>query len=110
MCFSILHSRRNISQPTGIFISRRMIQSSSLGLVQAGRVLTERGTFWERSSPGVGFVGCLSEGQLLGKAKWEKLLADWITATGVGLVGQDRGDKEAERVERNDGWRRGPFL
>jgi hypothetical protein len=44
-----------------------------------------------------------SLGQLLGKAKWEKPLADWIPATGVGLVGQDRGDKEAERVERNDG-------
>jgi hypothetical protein len=41
--------------------------------------------------------------QVLGKSKWEKPLADWITATGVGLVGQDRGDKEAERVERNHG-------
>jgi hypothetical protein len=28
-----------------------------------------------------------SVGQLLGKSKWEKPLADWITATGVGLVG-----------------------
>jgi hypothetical protein len=26
-----------------------------------------------------------SVGQLLGKSKWEKPLADWITATGVGL-------------------------
>jgi hypothetical protein len=51
-----------------------------------------------------------SVGQLLGKAKWEKPLADSITATGVGLVGQDRGDNEAERVERNDGWRREPFM
>jgi hypothetical protein len=51
-----------------------------------------------------------SVGQLLGKSKWEKPLADWITATGVGLVGQDRVDKEDERVERNDGWRREPFL
>jgi hypothetical protein len=48
--------------------------------------------------------------QLLGKSKWEKPLADWITATGVGLVGQDMVDKEDERVERNDGWRREPFL
>jgi hypothetical protein len=33
----------------------------------------------------------------------EKLLTGWITATGVGLVGQEIRDKEAERVERNDG-------
>jgi hypothetical protein len=51
-----------------------------------------------------------SVGQLLGKSRWEKPLADWITATGVGLVGQDRVDQEDERVERNDGWRREPFL
>jgi hypothetical protein len=51
-----------------------------------------------------------SVGQLLGKSKWEKPLADWITATGVGLVGQDRVDKEDERVERNDGWRWETFL
>jgi hypothetical protein len=51
-----------------------------------------------------------SVGQLLGKSKWEQPLADWITATGVGLVGQDRVDKEDARVERNDGWRREPFL
>jgi hypothetical protein len=43
-------------------------------------------------------------GQLLGKSKWEKSLADWIMATGVGLAGQEMRDKEAERVERNDGW------
>jgi hypothetical protein len=41
--------------------------------------------------------------QLLGKSKWEKPLADCITAKGVGLVGQEMRDKEAERVERNDG-------
>jgi hypothetical protein len=51
-----------------------------------------------------------SVGQLLGKSKWEKPLADRITATGVGLVGQDRVDKEDERVERHYGWRREPFL
>jgi hypothetical protein len=45
-----------------------------------------------------------SVGQLLGKPKWEKTLADWITATSVGLVGQDRVDKEDEWVEGNDGW------
>jgi hypothetical protein len=51
-----------------------------------------------------------SLGQLLGKSKWEKPLADWIMATGVGLVGQEMRDKECERVEKNDGWRREPFL
>jgi hypothetical protein len=35
---------------------------------------------------------------------------DWIMATGVWLVGQEMRDIEAERVERNDGWRREPFL
>jgi hypothetical protein len=50
-----------------------------------------------------------SVGQLFGKSKWEKPLADWITATGVGLLGQDRVDED-ERVKRNDGWRREPFL
>jgi hypothetical protein len=49
-------------------------------------------------------------GQLLGKSKWEKPLADWIVATGVGLLGNEFRDNEAERVERNDGWRRQPFL
>jgi hypothetical protein len=39
-----------------------------------------------------------------------KPLADWIIATDVGLVGQDRVDKEDERVERNDAWRRERFL
>jgi hypothetical protein len=70
-----------------------------------------RKDFWDRPDE----VGRMrkrptSVGQLLGKAKLKKPLADWITATGVGLIGQDRGDKEAERVERNDGWRREPFL
>jgi hypothetical protein len=51
-----------------------------------------------------------SLGQLLGKAKWEKPLVDWTTATGVGLLGPERRDREVERVERNDGWRRGPFI
>jgi hypothetical protein len=49
-------------------------------------------------------------GQLLGKAKWEKPLADWIVATGVGLLGPGKQDFEAEQVERNDGWRREPFV
>jgi hypothetical protein len=40
----------------------------------------------------------------------KKPLADWIMATGVDLVGQEMRDKEAERVERNDAWRREPFL
>jgi hypothetical protein len=30
--------------------------------------------------------------------------------TGVGLVGQDRVEKEDERVERNDGWQQELFL
>jgi hypothetical protein len=51
-----------------------------------------------------------SVGQLLGKSKWEKRLADWIMATGVGLPGSERRDFEAERVERNDKRRRGPFV
>jgi hypothetical protein len=51
-----------------------------------------------------------SVGQLLGKSKWEKSLADWIMATGVGLLGNELRDNEAERVERNDGWRREPFV
>jgi hypothetical protein len=45
-----------------------------------------------------------SVGQLLRRSKWEKPLAHWITATRVGLVGQDRVDKKDERVERNVGW------
>jgi hypothetical protein len=51
-----------------------------------------------------------SLGLPLGKSKWEKPVADWITVTGAGLVGQEVRDKEAERLERNDGWRREPFL
>jgi hypothetical protein len=31
-------------------------------------------------------------------------------ATGVGLLGRGLHDFEAERVERNDGWRREPFV
>jgi hypothetical protein len=42
-----------------------------------------------------------SVGQLLGKSKWEKCLADWIMAIGVGLLGSEIRDCE---VERNDGW------
>jgi hypothetical protein len=51
-----------------------------------------------------------SIGQLLGKAKWEKPLADWIVATGVGLLGPGKQDYEEERIERNDGWRRERFV
>jgi hypothetical protein len=39
-----------------------------------------------------------SLGRLLGKAKWGKPLADWIMATGVGLLGQKMWDGEADRV------------
>jgi hypothetical protein len=52
----------------------------------------------------------MSIGQLFGKAKWEKPLADWIVAAGVGLLGHGKQDYEAERVERNDGWRPEPFV
>jgi hypothetical protein len=51
-----------------------------------------------------------SVGQLFGKAKWEKSLADWIAATGVGLLGAWKQDFESEGTERNDGWRREPFV
>jgi hypothetical protein len=51
-----------------------------------------------------------SIGQLLGKAKWEKPLADWIVATGVGLLGPGKQNYEEERIERNDGCRREPFV
>jgi hypothetical protein len=51
-----------------------------------------------------------SVGQVLGKSKWEKRLADWIMATGVGLLGCALRDFEEERVERSDGWRREPFV
>jgi hypothetical protein len=51
-----------------------------------------------------------SVGQLLGKSKLEKPLADWIMATGVGLLGNGLRDNEAERMERNDGWRREAFI
>jgi hypothetical protein len=40
-----------------------------------------------------------SVGQLLGKAKWEKPLADWIVATGVGLLGP------AKQDSKQNGWR-----
>jgi hypothetical protein len=35
---------------------------------------------------------------------------DWIVATGVGLLGPGKQDFEGERVERNAGWRREPFV
>jgi hypothetical protein len=40
-----------------------------------------------------------SVGQLLGKSKWGKPLADWITVTGVGFLELGMRDQEAERVE-----------
>jgi hypothetical protein len=48
--------------------------------------------------------------QFLGKSRREMPLADWIMATGVGLLCNELRGSEAERVERNDGWRREPFL
>jgi hypothetical protein len=66
---------------------------------------------WERPDEG-GRKGRRprSVGQLPGKAKWENPLADWIVGTGVGLLGPRKEDYEEERVERNDGWRREPFV
>jgi hypothetical protein len=70
-----------------------------------------RKDFWDRpDEDGKIRKSPTSVGQLLGKFTREKSLADWITATGVGLIGQERADKEDARVERNDGWRREPFL
>jgi hypothetical protein len=66
---------------------------------------------WDRpDKDGVIMKRPTSVGQLLGKSKWGKRLADWIIATGVGLLGCGLRDFEAERVERNDGWRREPFV
>jgi hypothetical protein len=48
--------------------------------------------------------------QLLGKAEGEKSLASWIIVTVVRLLGPQMLDREADRVERNDAWRREPFL
>jgi hypothetical protein len=40
----------------------------------------------------------------------EKPLAGWIMATGIGLVGNELPDTEAERVDTNDGWPRELFI
>jgi hypothetical protein len=70
-----------------------------------------RKDIWDRpDEDGIIMKRPTSVGQLLGKAKWEKRLADWIMATGVGLLGRGLHDFEAERVERNDGWRRELFV
>jgi hypothetical protein len=69
-----------------------------------------RKEIWERPEDGPKGKRPRSIDQLLGKAKWENPLADWIVVTGVGLLGHGKQDFEAERVERNDGWRREPFV
>jgi hypothetical protein len=38
-------------------------------------------------------------GQLLGKSKWEKPLADWIMATEAGFLGLENYDLEAEMMD-----------
>jgi hypothetical protein len=71
-----------------------------------------RKDIWDRlDEEGIIMKRQTSVRQLLGKSKWEKRPADWIMATGVlvGLLGSELRDFEAERVERNDGWRREPF-
>jgi hypothetical protein len=45
-----------------------------------------------------------------GKASILPPAADWITATGVGFLGPGMQVREVDRVERNDGWRREPFV
>jgi hypothetical protein len=71
---------------------------------------------WQGRRSGIGQINCkikkrpTSVGQLLGKSTWEKPLADLILATGVGLLGNELRDNEAERVERNDRERREPFI
>jgi hypothetical protein len=66
---------------------------------------------WERSDEdGLKGKRPRSVGQLLGKAMCEKQVADWIVAVDMGLLVRETQDFEAERVERNDGWRREPFV
>jgi hypothetical protein len=66
---------------------------------------------WDRpNEDGIIMKRPTSVGQLLRKSKWEKRLADWIMATGVGLLGCELRDLEAERVERNDGWQHEPVV
>jgi hypothetical protein len=47
---------------------------------------------------------------LFGKLNGEKPVVDWIMATGIGVLWPETHDLEAERVERNDGWRCEPFV
>jgi hypothetical protein len=66
-----------------------------------------RKEIWERpDEDGQKGIWPQSVGQRHGKATWEKPPADWIAATGVGLLGPGKQDFEAERIEKNDGWRR----
>jgi hypothetical protein len=51
-----------------------------------------------------------SVGQLLGKSKWKKPLADWIMVTGVGLLSHELHGPESQKVGRNDRRQREPFL
>jgi hypothetical protein len=59
------------------------------------------------------------------KSNWDKPLPDWIKVTGVGLLinggichpgfctfclGPENDDLEGDKVERNDGWGREPFV
>jgi hypothetical protein len=68
---------------------------------------TAREDIWDRpDKDGKIKIQPAPAGQLLGKSKWEKPLADWIMATGVGLLDNELRDNEALRVERNDEWRR----
>jgi hypothetical protein len=82
------------------------------GLEQFSTQLEQaRKDIWDRpDEDGIIMKRPTSVGQLLGKSKWEKRLADWIMATGVGLLCCGLRDFEAERVERNDGRRREPFV
>jgi hypothetical protein len=67
--------------------------------------------FWDRpDKDGMKGKRPISLGQLIEKSRREKPVAVWITATSLGLVGQEIRDKEAKWVERNEGQRREPFL
>jgi hypothetical protein len=70
-----------------------------------------RKDIWDRpDEDGIIMKRPTSVGQLLGKSKCENRRADCIMATGVGLLGSELRDFEAERMERNDGWRQAPFV
>jgi hypothetical protein len=70
-----------------------------------------RKDIWDRADQdGIIMKRPTQVGLLLRKSKQEQRLTDWIMANGVGLLGCGIRDFEPERAERNDGWRRVPFV